>query len=304
MPSFIANRLIRFTLVATGTTAAVAAFTPAASAGGFGGVGASCSSNQAACTVTAQDPGGSTAAGTAGVGTSGSESGSSSSTSTPVCTEHPITLNAQQMAEFGSPAKAPGTGQWVVVVCQIAGTNWGVPTIQWQPKGKTALPDPEVLAARAESKLTLVKPVVESSPAPGKAQVVQLPTWTWMPQAQWAPISATASVPGETVTATASPVLLSFSWGDGTTSTCQGPGTPYVSGTSDASAPSPSCGHTYQVTSAGQSDQQFPVTATLSWKIAWNGGGKSGTFPDLTTTTTVHWKVEQVESVLVGGGAA
>lgn len=208
------------------------------------------------------------------------------------------------MADFGSPAKAPGTGQWVVVLCKIGNTNWGVPTIQWQAAGKKALPDPQVLAAQAESKLTLAKPAVDSSPTANVKQVVQLPTWTWIPRAQWAPVSATASVPGESVTATATPISLSFSWGDGTSSTCQGPGTPYSPGASNPSASSPTCGHTYQVTSAAAPGQQFPVTATLSWSIAWNGGGRAGTFPDLTTTTTVHWTVEQVESVLVQGDGA
>jgi hypothetical protein len=175
-------------------------------------------------------------------------------------------------------------------------------TLHWQADGKPALPDPVVLAAQAESKLSLIKPVVDSSPAPGKSQVVQLPTWAWMPKAQWAPISATASVPGESVTATAAPDRLSFSWGDGTSSTCQGPGTPYMAGASNPAASSPTCGHTYRITSAAAPNQQFPVTATLSWKITWNGGGQAGTFPDLATATTVHWTVEQVESVLVGGG--
>ena len=163
---------------------------------------------------------------------------------------------------------------------------------------------PLVLAAQAESKLTptLARPLVDSSPAAGMAQVVQLPTWTWLPEAQWTAITGTASSAGKSVTVTATPVQLAFSWGDGTTSVCRGPGTPYAAGVSDASAPSPTCGHTYQATSAGQPDQQFPVTATLSWKIAWSGGGKSGTLPDLATSTTVRWTVEQVESVLVGGG--
>lgn len=203
---------------------------------------------------------------------------------------------------FGSPKFPAGKGHWVIVVCQ--GGLVFKPTLHWQADGKPALPDPIVLAAQAESKLTLAKPVVDSSPAAGYSQVVQLPTWTWMPKAQWAPDSATASVPGESVTATATPALLGFSWGDGTASTCQGPGTVYVAGASNPSSPSPTCGHTYNVTSAGQPGQQFPVTATLSWQITWAGGGQTGTFPDLTTTTTVHWTVEQVESVLVGGGSA
>jgi hypothetical protein len=150
--------------------------------------------------------------------------------------------------------------------------------------------------------MALVKPVVDSSPAIDEVQVAQLPTWTWIPQGQWAAISAKASAAGKSVTVTAIPVVIAFSWGDGTTSTCQGPGTPYVAGTSDPAAASPTCGHTYRVTSAEQTDQQFPVTATLSWRITWTSGKQTRTLPDLTTATTVRWTVEQVQSVLIGGG--
>ena len=309
MPHFITNRLTRTAFIASSAAAAIAVIAPAASAHGFGGVGASCSGNQSGCTVTAQDPGGSTTGGAVGTGAGGSESGSSSSTSgsassAPKCWD--ITPTQAQLSAFGPPTPPSGKGHWVLDVCEIGANGIGglKPTLQWQADGKPALPDPVILAAQAESKLTLAKPTVDSSPAAGVKQVVQLPTWTWMPKAQWAPLSATAAVPGESVTATAAPVSLSFSWGDGTSSTCQGPGTPYVSGASDPSAPSPTCGHTYQVTSAAAPGQQFPVTATLAWQVTWAGGGQSGTFPDLTTTTTVHWTVEQVQSVLVQGGGA
>jgi hypothetical protein len=171
-------------------------------------------------------------------------------------------------------------------------------------RGPSSTANPVVLATRAELKLTLAKPVVDSSPAVGKAQVVQLPTWTWLPKTQWTAISAKASVSGKSVTVTAIPVQLAFSWGDGISSVCKGPGTPYMAGVSDASAPSPTCGHTYQLTSAGQPNQQFPVTVALSWKVAWSSGGQHGTLPDLVTSTTLHWTVEQVEAVIVGGGAA
>jgi hypothetical protein len=95
-----------------------------------------------------------------------------------------------------------------------------------------------------------------------------------MPKAQWAPLSATVTVPGRVGDRDRDPGLLSFSWGDGTSSTCQGPGTPYVSGASDPSAASPTCGHTYQVTSAAAPGQQFPVTATLS--LAGSRGTAAG----------------------------
>jgi hypothetical protein len=305
MPPLIANRLIRTAVVAGSAATFVAAIAPAAFAGGIGGVGATCSSSQPGCTVTAQDPGGSASGGGTIMGSGGSSSSGSSGSGSSAAPEKcwSVIPTATQLVAYGSPKPPSGKGHWVIDLCQIPGaiameTN----TLRWQADGKPALPDPVVLAAQAESKLTLLKPQVDSSPAPGKAQVVQLPTWAWMPKAQWAPISATATVPGESVTATATPDRLSFSWGDGTSSSCQGPGTPYVAGSSDASTSSPTCGHTYRITSASAPDQQFPVTATLSWKITWNGGGQAGTFPDLATTTTVHWPVEQVESVLVEGG--
>jgi hypothetical protein len=308
MPSLARHRLIRTGLVVLCSGAAVGVLAPQALAGGAGWTTTSCSQTQSQCSVGAGMPGSSTSGGGTDTGTGGSNatasSGSGNASSSPVtCTD--ITPTATQLVAFGSPKPPSGKGHWVIARCAVAGLPGGgvTVTLRWQADGKPALPDPAVLAAQAESKLTLVKPLVDSSPAPGKAQVVQLPTWAWMPKAQWAPVSATASVPGESVTATASPDRLSFSWGDGTSSTCQGPGTPYVAGSSDPSAASPTCGHTYRITSASATDQQFPVTATLSWKITWAGGGQSGTFPDLATATTVHWTVEQVESVLVGGGS-
>lgn len=306
MPHLIAARRVRSALVAGTATAAVALFSPTASADGVGGVGASCSQNQAGCTVTAQDPGSPSTGGASGTGTSGSKPDSStsadgSSTSQVTCTD--VIPSTAQLAAFGSPKPPAGKGHWVIEACHAPDMEELNATLHWQADGQPALPDPSVLAAKAESKLALVKPTVDSSPAAGLPQVVQLPTWAWLPKTQWVPVSATASVPGESVTATATPVLLSFSWGDGTSSTCQGPGTPYVAASLDASAASPTCGHTYRITSTAQPGQQFTVTATLSWQIRWAGGGQSGTLPDLTTAATVHWTVEQIQSVLVGGGS-
>jgi hypothetical protein len=170
--------------------------------------------------------------------------------------------------------------------------------LTWILNGAPALPDPRVLAAQALSKITLPAPVIESSPG-GAPQTVQLPTWTWLPSSQWAALSATASVPGESVTATATPITVTWSWGDGTSGVCHGPGTPYVMGLSDPAAASPDCGHTYHQTSATAPNQQFPVTATLAWTVTWNGGGTSGTFPNLTTAATTHWTVRQIQSLIV-----
>lgn len=309
MHSHTTKWLIPATVVAAGTAGLLAVTAPGAQASGFGGVGASCSNARHGCTVTAHGPGSSSPGGSdssshPGTGTSSQDSGTGSSPSAVTCIDDPISPTPQQLAAFGTPSPPSGNGHWVIVECTVANMPGINATLQWQADGAPTLPAPAVLAAQAESKLVLAKPVVDSSPTAAVPQVVQLPTWTWMPKAQWVPMTATASVPGESVTATATPVELAFAWGDGKSSVCQGPGTPYKPGSSDPSAPSPTCGHTYHVTSAAAPGQQFPVTATLSWSVAWAGGGATGTFPDLTTTTTVHWTVEQVQSVLVQGGGA
>jgi hypothetical protein len=271
---------------------------PAARAGDIGGISANCSTAPAACTVSAQDPGsGGNGTGNAAAQTSPHTPGGSVSPVT--CTDTPYQITPQNAAVMHA-AQPPGPGHWVVRRCiGTAPVQLLYYVLTWIPNGAPAVPDPRVLAAQAVSKLTLPTPAIESSPGGAAPQTVELPTWTWLPAAQWAPRSATASVPGESVTATATPIAVTWSWGDGSTTVCHGPGTPYVKGVSDPAAASPDCGHTYRQVSASQSGQQFPVTATLAWSVAWSGGGQSGTFPNLTTTATAHWTVRQIQSLIV-----
>jgi hypothetical protein len=109
--------------------------------------------------------------------------------------------------------------------------------------GPPALPDPAVLAALARQTLGLPSPVIRSSPAQDALQLVNLPTWLWINPAEWVPESKTATVPGESVTATATPVSVTWHPGDGSTVTCRGAGTPYARAVNPAAA-SPDCGHT------------------------------------------------------------
>jgi len=86
------------------------------------------------------------------------------------------------------------------------------------------------------------------------------------------------------VTATATPVSVTWHPGDGSTVTCQGAGAPYTSADNPAAA-SPDCGHTYTRSSAGQPGGAFQVTATITWDITWQGaGGAGGVLAPLFTT--------------------
>ena len=178
------------------------------------------------------------------------------------------------------------------IVNQIPGAGGPLP----------APPAPAVLAAQVRARLVLPQPVIRSSPAPGILQLTRLPTWLWISRAVWTPRSKTATVPGESVTATATPVSVVWHPGDGSAVTCSGPGVPYTSAFSPSS-PSPDCGHTYTRSSAGQPGAAYHVTATITWDITWTAtGGAGGALPPLFTTAATAFRVAESQAVNTSGG--
>ncbi len=83
--------------------------------------------------------------------------------------------------------------------------------------------------------------------------------------------------------------------------TCKSGGTPFPDG-GDPRTPSPDCVHSYRASSVGQPDNAYPVTATVHWSISWSGAGQSGTFPGMTTTTSVTFRVAESQALNTGGG--
>lgn len=160
--------------------------------------------------------------------------------------------------------------------------------------GPRPTPSPEQLAQRAYNQLRLPSLGIHASPT--ERQLVNLPTWLWMDSGQWQPVTATASVPGVSVTATATPESVTWSMGDGATVTCDGAGTPFPSG-GDPGAASPDCGYTYRQSSRGQSNDSFPVSATVDWTVKWSGAGRQGTFPGLTTTSNTTFSVVESQAL-------
>jgi hypothetical protein len=162
--------------------------------------------------------------------------------------------------------------------------------------------DAEALAEEATSQLDLPNPVIEMNPGPA-VQVVHVPTWFWISEDSWRPISATASTETgpvtASVTATARPVRAVWSTGDGTTVSCQGRGTEWTDETLDPAAESPTCGHTYtrpssptEATSLGsQAPGHFQLKATITWQVTWAGAGTTGTADPMTTTSAMNVQV-------------
>lgn len=222
---------------------------------------------------------------------------------TPGCT---VTAGSPGSSGSGAGPTGPGGGTGagggppctrtgpVSVTCQLA--------IGVAGPGGGAPPAPAVLAQEAVRYLRLPDPVIQSSPAPWALQLTGLPTWLWVAPGVWRPQSQTAQVPGESVTATATPVSASWQMGDGQTVTCHGPGTEYTAADNPA-AESPTCGYTYARSSAGQPGGAYQVRVTITWDINWAGaGGAGGALPPLFTQAAAAMQVAESQAVNTGGG--
>jgi hypothetical protein len=85
--------------------------------------------------------------------------------------------------------------------------------------------------------------------------------------------------------------------GDGSTRTCDGPGTAWTAGT-DPKAASPDCGYVYLHSSAGAPGGTYTVTVTVTWQVTWEGAGQTGTVPGLETTGQLQTRVQESQAVI------
>ncbi|MFG3399177.1 ATP/GTP-binding protein [Streptomyces parvus] len=157
--------------------------------------------------------------------------------------------------------------------------------------------DPEAVARRAAASMKLTGPTVASPRAAGE-YVVGMPMWMWATPSPntTGPISASATAGGVTVTATAKVTTIRWAMGDGTTVTCNGPGTPYTP--DRGKAMSPDCGHLYERTAHDKPGGRFQGTATATWTITWTAPalGDSGQFAE-TRQTAWTARVGEVQVV-------
>lgn len=157
----------------------------------------------------------------------------------------------------------------------------------WRPAPPEGYPpSPLILAQRAIDRMHLAEPDIGIVPKdePGRMGYVGSPVWMWTSSSDWGPLTATAAVPGMSVTATARVEKIVWSMGDGKTVTCTKPGTPYK--TAYGFRSSPDCGHRYTKTSGRQPANKYTVTATAHWVVDWAGGGESGQIRRERTSTT------------------
>lgn len=168
------------------------------------------------------------------------------------------------------------------------------------PPGTPGGLTPAQLAARAVKALPMRGAEIGISPNPDGAGLVGLPVWMWteVRPETWGPITATATVPGLSVTAKGQAAMIRWQMGDGQSVTCENPGTPYDKGKHGASE-SPTCGYGgYSAPSRTESSGRYTVTATTTWHIDWwvVGGGATGS-ETVTRESTTSIRIDELQVV-------
>lgn len=136
-------------------------------------------------------------------------------------------------------------------------------------------------------------PLPQPRISPAGDQVVNLPMWAWLEG--WTVRQETATVPGVSVTVTATPTKAVWTFGDGTTVTCNGPGTAW----SPSLPQDPPCGHTFKRSSASTVDRSFHVKVAVTWTASYvvAGGAGGGALPAVVRTTEFAVRVAEVQAV-------
>lgn len=146
------------------------------------------------------------------------------------------------------------------------------------------------------SRFQLAPIEVGRTPVGGERTYIGLPVWLWAANPApltTGPYSETATLGGQTITATASVTTITYNMGDGTSFAC-GTGTPYeerfgVQG-------SPTCDHYYTQTSG---DGAYTITATSNWTVTWTSASGAGGTINLTRASTSALEIGELQSVNV-----
>jgi len=210
----------------------------------------------------------------------------------PPCEYKAVDMTGQTVYDLdGTPIVHTEPGNWYVKRC------FGPNGIEFDNELVWIPSDPAALAQQARESLRLPLPDVHTSPDSSGDQLVGVATWLWVSGA-WSTQSATAAVPGVSVTVTATPVSVVWAMGDGGQVVRNGPGRPYDA-TKPSDEQSTDCSYTYKRSSAGQPGGVYPVTATITWSVAWSASGVAGggALGAVTRSTAMSLRVAEAQAL-------
>jgi len=197
-----------------------------------------------------------------------------------------------------APSATPN-GSVLYVLVNQQGIPIGSDTVACTPGpgGAAVAPPPpppptgaQVWSAEAQSWQNLVSSGINANP--GTLGLTGLSSWFWLTNATTTLVAAPATVDGYTVTASASIVSYTWTFGDGYSATAYGPGT----------ASSPAATHTYG-TKGGYT---ITVVAHYVGTFTFSGFGirpRTEPFAIDVTMGTLSYGVQEIRSVLVSPGA-
>ena len=191
--------------------------------------------------------------------------------------------------------------QWVIVLCPSSLSPSGL--FAFYPYN-VAPPQAaiDLLVASAYDRLAL--PVLAMNGAPsgddGAPAIVKLPTWFWVDQGAWNPVSEDATLPTARVVATATPVRTTWDPGTGgDVVVCAGPGAAYDFGRADAGQ-STYCSYTYLHSSAVAAGRDwFVLRLTVTWDVSWvcEPACGSGVLPAFQISSSRPVRVAEVQAL-------
>lgn len=180
---------------------------------------------------------------------------------------------------------------WYATECTVNGQPRPSRVFLHQPGGEAPI-SAEYLAQEAASSLTVAFPQPDMAPPPDADHLVGIAEWMWIDPSGFEPVSASASIPGISVTATAAPTSATWDMGDGSEPITCDAGTAYDPALHDSYVPT--CSHVYQW------DGHYTITVTTHWAITWSASnGDGGTLPGLDRSTTFDIEVLQRQAVIV-----
>ena len=125
---------------------------------------------------------------------------------------------------------------------------------------------------------------------------------TWLATVDPGTHTATAAIPGLSVTATATLVSTTWTTGDGGKVTCDGTGAAWTP-ERPAEEPAP-CGHTYTTHGAAiYASEPFTITVSQTWHVTWRAStGAAGELGTITgPTATINYEVREIQTIGVQG---
>ena len=147
-------------------------------------------------------------------------------------------------------------------------------------------PSPEALAAAAFERVIELAPRPALDIAPVRLGLTGLPSFFWVGN-DLAPVTATAGVPGLTVTAEARPSEYAWDFGDGSTRSTQHPGRPWTRRRDG------NVGHLYET--KGRYEPAVDVVWVARWRV---NGGPWRDLGYFSTTGSIDYTVREMIAVL------